>query len=118
VRVARERGFASDSVMSHVRAHGSVRGCSDVPADVQRVFATAQDIAPEWHVRVQAAFQESTDLGISKTINLPADATPTDVREAYELAWRLGCKGVTVFRDGSLERQFAATGDGDCEVCA
>ena len=118
VRVAREREFASDSVMSHVRAHGSVHGCSDVPADVQRVFATAHDIAPEWHVRVQAAFQESTDLGISKTINLPADATPTDVREAYELAWRLGCKGVTVFRDGSLERQFAATGDGDCEVCA
>jgi ribonucleoside-diphosphate reductase alpha chain len=102
VRAARERGFSRD----------------DVPDDVRRVFVTAHDIAPEWHVRVQAAFQESTDLGISKTINLPADATPTDVRDAYALAWKLGCKGVTVFRDGSLERQFAATGDGDCEVCA
>jgi ribonucleoside-diphosphate reductase alpha chain len=118
VRVARDRGFASDDLMAHVRAHGSVRGREDVPADVQRVFATAHDIAPEWHVRVQAAFQESTELGISKTINVPNDATAADVRDAYALAWELGCKGVTIFRDGCLDRQFAATGDGDCEVCA
>ena len=66
---------------------------------------------------MQAAFQESTDLGISKTINLPRDATPADVRDAYVLAWELGCKGVTVFRDGCLERQFIATGATcDCEV--
>jgi ribonucleoside-diphosphate reductase alpha chain len=115
VRVARERGFASDDLMAHVRAHGSVRGRDDVPADVQRVFATAHDIAPAWHVRVQAAFQESTELGISKTINLPNDATPADVRDAYGLAWELGCKGVTIFRDRCLDRQFAATGE--CEVC-
>jgi ribonucleoside-diphosphate reductase alpha chain len=117
VRLARERGFLSDDLMEHVRSHGSVQGRAGVPADVQRVFATAHDIAPEWHVRVQAAFQESTDLGISKTINLPGDATPADVRTAYVLAWELGCKGVTVFRDGCLDRQFAATGEA-CEVCA
>lgn len=121
--VARERGFASEELLTHVRTHGSVSGRPDVPADVQRVFATAHDIAPDWHVRVQGAFQESTDLGISKTINLPGGASPADVRDAYALAWDLGCKGVTVFRDGSLERQFIAAGhataDGEaCEVCA
>jgi ribonucleoside-diphosphate reductase alpha chain len=118
VRVARERGFLSDDLMAHIRAHGSVRDRGDVPPDVQRLFVTAHDVAPEWHIRVQAAFQESTDLGISKTINLPNDAAPDDVRDAYALAWELGCKGVTVFRDGCLERQFAATGAGECEVCS
>lgn len=120
---ARDGEFVSEDLLAHVRAHGSVRGRDDVPLEVQRVFATAHDVAPEWHVRVQAAFQESTDLGISKTINLPNGASPADVRDAYALAWKLGCKGVTVFRDGCLERQFIAAGhataDGEaCEVCA
>jgi ribonucleoside-diphosphate reductase alpha chain len=121
--VARERGFASDDLLDHVREHGSVRGRADVPDDVQRVFATAHDIAPEWHLRVQAAFQESTELGISKTINLPNEATPEDVKTAYALAWELGCKGVTVFRDGCTPQQFLAAGHATadseaCEVCA
>jgi ribonucleoside-diphosphate reductase alpha chain len=117
LQVARDRGFLSPELMAHVRAWGSVRGRDDVPLDVQHVFATAHDVPPEWHVRVQAAFQESTELGISKTINLPHDASTGDVREAYALAWELGCKGVTVFRDGCLEKQFAATGADACEVC-
>lgn len=109
-RVAHERGFLSDDLLAHVRAHGSVQGRDDVPEDVRAVFVTAHDLPFEHHVRVQAAFQASTDLGISKTINLPRDATPTDVRDAYALAWELGCKGVTVFRDGCLDEQFIATG--------
>jgi ribonucleoside-diphosphate reductase alpha chain len=101
-----------------VRAHGTVRGRDDVPADVQELFATAHDLPFERHLAVQAAFQAHTELGISKTVNLPRDATPADVRDAYALAFELGCKGVTVFRDGCSERQFIATGDGSaCEVC-
>jgi len=129
-RVARERGFLTDDLLARVRARGSVRGREDVPGDVRDLFVTAHDLPFERHVRVQAAFQESTDLGISKTINLPHDATPADVRNAYVLAWELGCKGVTVFRDGCLDEQFIATGvagappaasprptNPDCEVC-
>ena len=117
-RVARERGLLSDDLLAHVRAHGTVRGRDDVPADVRELFATAHDLPFERHLAVQAAFQDHTELGISKTVNLPRDATAGDVRDAYALAFELGCKGVTVFRDGCLDRQFIATGDGSaCEVC-
>ena len=109
-RVARERGFLTDDLLAHVSAYGSVQGRDDVPPDVRELFATAHDLPFERHVALQAAFQESTDLGISKTINLPRHATPEDVRDAFALAWERGCKGVTVFRDGCLEQQFIAIG--------
>lgn len=115
-RAARAGGFLTEDLLAHVREHGSVRGRDDVPAAVRELFVTAHDLPFERHVAVQAAFQESTDLGISKTINLPRDATPADVRDAYVLAWELGCKGVTVFRDGCLEQQFIATGASPAEV--
>ena len=82
----------------------------EVPQDVQRVFRTAHDIVPEWHVRMQAAFQEHVDAGISKTTNFPEAATQDDVRKIYELAFDLGCKGVTVYRDGSRPNQVLSTG--------
>ena len=77
----------------------------DVPAWVGEVFRTAHQISPYWHVRMQAAFQQHTDNAVSKTINLPEDATVADVREAYELAHRLGCKGITVYRNASKRGQ-------------
>jgi ribonucleoside-diphosphate reductase alpha chain len=109
VRVARERGFYSEALMQRIAEKGHIH-FPEVPADVQRTFVTAHDITPEWHVRMQSAFQEFTDSAISKTTNFPHEATPEDVRQIYELAFRLGCKGVTVYRDGSRDNQVLSTG--------
>jgi ribonucleoside-diphosphate reductase alpha chain len=107
--VARERGFYSDDLIKRIAEEGHIH-FPEVPQDVQRVFVTAHDITPEWHVRMQAAFQEFTDSAISKTTNFPHDATADDVRQIYELAFRLNCKGVTVYRDGSRDNQVLSTG--------
>jgi len=104
-RVARERGFYSEELMRKIAERGGVRGMAEVPEDVQRVFATALDIAPEWHVKMQAAFQRFTDNAVSKTVNFPEDATPEDVRRVYQLAYAEGCKGCTIYRYGSRESQ-------------
>lgn len=109
VAQAKREGWYSDELMERIADTGHIHH-PDVPASVQRVWVTAHDIAPEWHVRMQAAFQEYTDSAISKTINFPHDATPDQVREAYELAFRLGCKGITVYRDGSRANQVLSTG--------
>ncbi|MBM4184624.1 MAG: vitamin B12-dependent ribonucleotide reductase [Gemmatimonadetes bacterium] len=109
VRIAKAGGWYSDELMERIANEGHIH-FDEVPADVQRVFRTAHDITPEWHVRMQAAYQEHTDSAISKTTNFPREATEKDVREIYELAFRLGCKGVTVYRDGSREGQVLSTG--------
>lgn len=109
VRIARERGFYSEELMQRIAEEGHIH-FPEVPEDVQRVFVTAHDITPEWHVRMQAAFQEYTDSAISKTTNFANDATPNDVRQIYELAFKLNCKGVTVYRDGSRDNQVLSTG--------
>jgi ribonucleoside-diphosphate reductase alpha chain len=98
--VARRRGFYSPELMEKVARHGTLHGIPEVPEEVRRVFVTAHEIEPEWHVRMQAAFQRHTDNGVSKTINLPRTATVEDVAQAYRLAYDLGCLGITVFRDG------------------
>ncbi|HHY46442.1 MAG TPA: TSCPD domain-containing protein [Firmicutes bacterium] len=103
--IARERGFYSDELMKRIAEVGSVRGLPEVPEDVQRLFVTAHEISPEWHIRVQAAFQEFTDNAVSKTVNLRHDATQEDVRNILLLAYDLGCKGVTVYRDRSRSSQ-------------
>lgn len=104
-KIARDREFYSEDLMRKIAEQGSVRGMSEVPEDVQRVFATALDIAPVWHVRMQAAFQRFTDNAVSKTVNFPEEATPEEVREVYELAYREGCKGCTIYRYGSRDAQ-------------
>lgn len=100
-KAAKERGIYSQSLMTEVAKKGSVQDITGVPQDMKDVFVTALDIPPEQHVRVQAAFQKYTDNGVSKTVNLPQSATVGDVLKVYNLAYDLGCKGVTVFRYGS-----------------
>jgi ribonucleoside-diphosphate reductase alpha chain len=109
-RLAKARGFYSEALMAKVAANGTVQGLSEVPPDVQRVFVTAHQIAPEWHVRTQAAFQRHLDNGCSKTINLPHSASVEEVGEAYLLAYELGCLGITVFRDSCKTDQVLHVG--------
>ena len=112
VRMARERGFLSDELMRTIAKTGGVQGLAAVPAEIQSLFRTAYDIAPEWHVRMQAAFQRHTENAVSKTINFPRAADPGAVRAAYWLAYELGLKGITVYRDGSRESQVLERGEG------
>jgi len=104
-QVARERGFFSQELMEQVAQGGTLRGIKGVPEDIRRVFVTDWDIAPEWHVRMQAVFQKYTDNSVSKTVNLPAEATPEDIHRIYTLAHELKCKGITIYRYGSKKQQ-------------
>ncbi|HSM75661.1 MAG TPA: vitamin B12-dependent ribonucleotide reductase, partial [Desulfobacterales bacterium] len=104
-KTAVERGFYSPELMERIAARGTIQGMAEIPEEVRRVFVTAHDISPEWHIRMQAAFQQHTDNAVSKTVNLPHDASVADVRKVYDLAYELGCKGVTIYRDGSRENQ-------------
>jgi ribonucleoside-diphosphate reductase alpha chain len=108
--MAVKQGFYNRDLMALIAEHGSVTEIDDVPEDVRRVFVTAHDIAPVWHVRMQAAFQKYTDNAVSKTVNFANDATIEDVREVYDLSHELGVKGVTIYRDGSKENQVLSTG--------
>ncbi|MCK4434479.1 ribonucleotide-diphosphate reductase subunit alpha, partial [Candidatus Bathyarchaeota archaeon] len=90
---------------------GSVQNIGKVPEDVKRVFVTALDIQPEWHVRMQAAFQKYTDNAVSKTVNLPEDAAIGDVEKVFRLAYRLKCKGITIYRNRSRPEQVLNIGD-------
>jgi len=108
--IAKQRGFYSRELMMMVAKKGSVRGFKEIPEDVRRLFGTALDIDPEWHVRIQAAFQKYVDNAVAKTINLPQDATPEDVRKAFLLAYKLKCKGITVYRYGSKKEQVLYIG--------
>ena len=96
--------------MEYLANGGSLQERDDVPESAKALFVTAGDISPEMHVRMQGVFQESVDAAISKTINFPNSATKEDVRKAYMLAWELGCKGITVYRSGSREKEVLTAG--------
>jgi ribonucleoside-diphosphate reductase alpha chain len=108
-KIAKERGFWSRDLMERIADRGSVQDFDEIPEDVKKVFVTAHDIAPEEHITMQAAFQNYVDNAVSKTVNFPHKATQKDVEKVYLLAFQLGCKGVTVYRDGSREEQVLST---------
>lgn len=102
--------YLNEGIRRKIAETGSVRDLKEIPDSIRRVFATAHDVEPEWHVRVQAAFQEHVDSAVSKTVNLRRDATTEDIARIYLLAHELGCKGITVFRDGSKTEQVLNPG--------
>ncbi len=109
-RIAKERGFWSKELIEKIAEQGSLKDISEVPDDIKKAFITAHDISPLDHVRMQAAFQKHVDNAVSKTVNFPHDASSKDVEDVYMLAYGLGCKGLTVYRDGSREEQVLSTG--------
>jgi len=109
-KIAKERGFWSKELIEKIAEHGTLQDMDEVPEDVKKAFITAHDISPLDHVRMQAAFQKHVDNAVSKTVNFPHDATKKDVEDVYFLAYGLGCKGLTVYRDGSRDEQVLSTG--------
>jgi ribonucleoside-diphosphate reductase alpha chain len=108
--IAKQRGFYSRELMEKIAQNASIQTIEGIPEDVKRIFVTAHDISPEWHVRMQAAFQKYVHNATSKTINFPHEATEDDVRKSYVLAYELGCKGITIYRDKSREEQVLNVG--------
>ena len=111
--IAMQRKFYSKELMDETAKQGSLQGINSIPNNVKKIFVTAFDIHPEWHIRMQAAFQKYVDNGVSKTVNLPENANKEAVRKSYLLAYRLKCKGITVFRYGSKGKQVLHLEDGD-----
>lgn len=109
-RMAMENGFYTTELMYEVARTGIVQGLKDIPKKIRKLFVTAVEVSPEWHVRMQVAFQKHTDNAVSKTVNLPQEATISDVRKAYLLAYKLKCKGITIYRYGSKKQQVLYRG--------
>ncbi|MBX4205944.1 vitamin B12-dependent ribonucleotide reductase [Candidatus Microgenomates bacterium] len=107
---AKRKGIWSEDLKNKLAEHGTVRDLDEIPADIKKVWGTAHEITPDWHVKMQAAFQKHTDNAVSKTINLPNSATVEDIQKAYMLAWETGCRGITVFRDGCKNEQVLNVG--------
>jgi len=110
VTALKKRGLYSEELLEKIQANnGSIQNIESIPDDLKKTFVTAGDISPEWHLKIQAAFQKYVDNAISKTINFPNDATIEDVREAYLTAHETGCRGITIYRDGSRDKQVLET---------
>ena len=109
-KIAKERGFYTPELMKLIAEHGTIQDFTQIPEDVRRVFVTAHDITPEDHITMQAAFQKYTDNAVSKTVNFPHTASRDDVAQVYRMAYHQGCKGVTIYRDGSRDQQVLSVG--------
>lgn len=109
-QVAKDGQFYSNKLMKTIANRGTIKGLSAIPEAIQQIFVTAHDILPEWHVRMQASFQKYTDNAVSKTVNLSSKATREDVKDVFNLAYETGCKGVTIYRDGSRDLQVLNIG--------
>ncbi|MGQ9680633.1 MAG: adenosylcobalamin-dependent ribonucleoside-diphosphate reductase [Candidatus Bathyarchaeia archaeon] len=109
-RMAKDRGFYNGELLEKIVRAGSIGGLSEIPEDVRSIFVTAHEVSPEWHVRMQAAFQKHTENAVSKTVNLPNNSSVSDVEKVFRLAYDLKCKGVTVYRYGSKGEQVLNIG--------
>jgi ribonucleoside-diphosphate reductase alpha chain len=109
-KMAHGESWYNNELMEKIAGNGSVQDIDAVPESLKMLFKTSHEISPEWHIRIQAAFQKFTDNAVSKTVNFPSTATPEDVESVYRLAFRLGCKGVTIYRYGSRGRQVLNIG--------
>ncbi|MDP8203822.1 MAG: vitamin B12-dependent ribonucleotide reductase [Candidatus Tenebribacter mawsonii] len=109
-KAIKDAGIYSSELMEKVAEEGSVAHIAEIPEEIKKVFVTSHDISPKWHLRMQSAFQKYVDNAVSKTINFTKEATKEEIKMAYELAYELGCKGVTVYRDGSRENQVLNVG--------
>ncbi len=125
--MALKEGFHDEKLIKNIAKKTSIQNVADIPKHVKQLFVVAHDISAEWHVRMQAAFQKYTDNAVSKTVNFPNRATPDNIDRAYWLAHELGCKGVTVYRHGSREKQVLRPIESDgtladfglaCPTCA
>ncbi len=115
-RELKKRGFFTEDIMVKISKTGSVVDVEELPEDIKKVFVTSREISPEWHIKMQAAFQKYTHNAVSKTINMPFEATIDDVKQAYFLAYKLGCKGITIYRDGSRQIQVLTSGTSSKKV--
>jgi ribonucleoside-diphosphate reductase alpha chain len=109
-KIAKKRGFYSQELIRKIARTGSISDIEEIPEDIKKLFVTAFDVSPEWHVKMQATFQKYVDNAVSKTINFAAEATPDDVEKAYWLAYKMKCKGITVYRYGSKKDQVLTIG--------